>query len=125
MNNSPAVFLSSRTGELYLSVDTFHIFPAEEIKKFESVTEALNYFLGRKYYLEAFSSKRKITGKHIERELSKLSTKLNDLKGRIDRGSREEEYNKIGNLLLINLNKVPSKSSSVEILKISMMIIKY
>ena len=98
-----------------LAVDTFHIFPAEEIKKFESVIEALNYFLGRKYYLEAFSSKRKTIGKHIERELSKLSTKLNDLKGRIDRGSREEEYNKIGNLLLINLNKVPSKSSSVEI----------
>ncbi len=40
---------------------------------------------------------------------------MNDLKGRIDRGSREEEYNKIGNLLLINLNKIPPKSSSADI----------
>jgi predicted ribosome quality control (RQC) complex YloA/Tae2 family protein len=115
LNNNPAVFLSRKIGDVHLAVDTFHIFPAGEIKKFESITEALNYFLGKKYYLEAFASKRKTTEKHIERELSKLSSKLNDLKGRIDRGSREDEYNKIGNLLLINLNKIPPKSSSADI----------
>ncbi len=115
LNNDPAVYVSSKTGDVFLAVDTFHIFPSEEIKTFNTITEALNYFLGKKYYLEVYSSKRKIVEKYIDRELSKLSAKLNDLKGRIDRGSREKEYNKIGNLLLINLNNVPHKSSSIEI----------
>lgn len=115
LNNNPAVYLSSKTGDVFLAVDTFHIFPSDETKIFDSVTEALNYFLGRKYYLEVYSSKRKIVEKYIDRELSKLSSKMNDLKGRIDRGSNEEEYNRIGNLLLINLNKLPQKSSSAEI----------
>ncbi len=115
LNAVPVVYLSPKTGDVFLAVVTFHIFPAGEIKRFITVIEALNYFLGKKYYLEAFSSGRKIVEKFIDRELSKLSSKLNDLKGRIDRGSREDEYNKIGNLLLINMNKVPHKSSSTEI----------
>ncbi len=111
----PAVYLSSGTGEVFLAVSTFHIFPSDEIKTFDVMTEAVNYFLARKYQLEAFSSKRKIIEKYIERELSKLSSKMNDLKGRIDRGSREEEYNKMGNLLLINLNNVQPKSKLTEV----------
>ncbi len=114
-DTKPAVFLSSKTGTLFMAVDTFHIFPSEEIKTFDNVFDAVNYFIGKKFYLEAFASKRKLIEKHIERELSKLSSKMNDLKGRIDHGSREEEYNRIGNLLLINLNKIPQKSNSVDI----------
>lgn len=110
---APAVFLSS--DDLYLAVKSFHIFPSDEVKTFDSLIDALNFCIGRKFYLDAFTAKRKAAEKFIERELSKLSSKLNDLKGRIERGSREEEYNKIGNLLLINLNKVHLKSSSVEI----------
>ncbi len=115
LSENPAVYLSSGTGDVFLAVDTFHIFPAEERRTFTSMIEAINYYLNRKYYLEAFSSKRKIIEKFIDRELSKLSSKMNDLKGRIDRGSREDEYNRIGNLLLINLNKIPKKNSLAEI----------
>ncbi len=114
-SRNPAVFSSSGTGDVFIAVDTFHIFPTVEIKIFDRMTEAINYFLSRKYYVEAFSSKRKIIEKYIDRELSKLSSKMNDLKGRIDRGSRDEEYSKIGNLLLINLNNVPQKCSLTEI----------
>ena len=112
---NPAVFISGKTNDLRLAVESFHIFPSDEIKYFNTVTEALNYFIGKKFYLDDLSLKKKIVEKHLERELSRLSTKMNDLKGRIERGSREKEYNETGNLILINLNKIPSKSSSVDI----------
>ncbi len=111
----PAVFLSTKENDLFLAVNTFHIFPKDELKTFDSAVEALNYYLGKKFYLDALSSKRKIISKHIERELNKLSTKLNDLKGRIERGSKEDEYNKTGNLLLINLSHIPKKSDSAKL----------
>ena len=115
LSAEPAVFYSSGSDGVFLAVKSFHMFPAGSIKIFDSITEAVNFYIGKKYYLDQITSKRKIVGKFIDRELSKLSTKMNDLKIRIDRGSREEEYNKIGSLLLINLKNIPVKSSSVEI----------
>ena len=111
----PAVFITEHSNDLSLAVNSFHIFPYDDLKKFKSVTDALNYFIGKKFYLDAYSSKRKITEKHIERELSKLASKLNDLTERIERGSKEDEYKKIGNLLLINLLIISHKSTFVEI----------
>lgn len=111
----PAVFLSPATNELFLSVNTFRSFPSDEIKTFDSMIDAQNFYFGRKFYLDAFFTKRKIIEKYIERELSKLSAKMNDLKVRVERGSRDEEYNKTGNLLLINLNHIPRKHEFVEL----------
>ncbi len=113
LEGTPAVFISSN--DLSLAVKTFHIFPSDEVQTFDSVVDALNFYLGKKFYLDAFTTKIKTAERFIEKVLSRLSSKLNDLSGRIERGSREEEYNKLGNLLLINLNKVFQKSSSVEI----------
>jgi predicted ribosome quality control (RQC) complex YloA/Tae2 family protein len=115
LEEEPAVFNSKQDNNVYLSVKKFHIFPSNEIKLFDSIIGAINFYLGKQFYLESLSSKKKIIEKHIERELSRLSTKMNDLKGRIDRGSKEEEYNKIGNLLLINLSAIPEKSNFVEL----------
>lgn len=111
----PAVFLPTSGKDLFLAVKDFQMFSGDTVKTFDTIIDAVNYYIGKKYYLDAFSAKQKIVGKYLERELSKLSSKMNDLKGRIERGSKEEEYNKIGNLLLINLNKIPLKSSFVEI----------
>lgn len=114
-NDNPAVFISSSLNEVFLAVSSYHFPDADEIKIFDSVIDALNFFIGRKFYLEAFISQRKVVEKFIERELSRLASKLNDLKARIERGSREPEYNKNGNLLLINLHQIPHKSSSIEL----------
>ena len=111
----PAVFISASESDLYLAVKTFHIFPYDEVKVFDLIIEAQNYYLSKKFYFDALVSGKKLIEKHIERELSRLSSKMNDLEGRIERGSNEDEYNKTGNLLLINLSRIPRKSSYVEL----------
>jgi predicted ribosome quality control (RQC) complex YloA/Tae2 family protein len=103
---TPAVFYDEGEESLYLAVETFHVFPYTEIRNFESVNSAFNYFLSKEFYLDNKIAKEKKTKKVIERELQKLSSKLNNLKSRIDRGSKEDEYNKLGNLLLINLKSI-------------------
>ncbi len=115
LHGTPAVFISHSSNDINLAVESFHIFASDEVRLFSNMVEALNFYMGKKFYLDAYSVKRKIISRHIDRELSKLSSKLNDLKGRIDKGSREEEYNKTGNLLLINLNRITPQSNSVEL----------
>jgi predicted ribosome quality control (RQC) complex YloA/Tae2 family protein len=45
----------------------------------------------------------KLIRNHLDRELNKVSTKIQSLQGVIERGSKVNEYNKIGKLLLANL----------------------
>lgn len=45
--------------------------------------------------------------------MSKLSNKLNNLKKRIDDGSKEELYKNYGNLLLVNIHLLENKMSSI------------
>ena len=53
--------------------------------------------------------------KHLDKELKKVSNKINSLQGVIEKGSREDEYNKLGNLLLVNINLLKSGMEEIEV----------
>lgn len=112
---NPAVFADTNSGELFLAPQTFSIFPFTEKNIFTNLVEALNYYTGKKYFLDDFSKKKKIIEKHLTRELEKISSKINRLKGILARESKEEEYNKTGNLLLINLHMLRKGMKSVQL----------
>ena len=75
--------------------------------------EAQNYLLSKKYFLQDKYSKEKLIRNHIERELKKVISKIQNLQGVIERGTKEEEYNKNGKLLLANLSSIKSRMSSI------------
>lgn len=79
---------------------------------FTSALNALSTFVSRSYRLQRSGDRKKIIEKHLSRELKKAASKLNDLKARLDKGSRDDEYEKYGNLLLINLGKIPAGARS-------------
>jgi predicted ribosome quality control (RQC) complex YloA/Tae2 family protein len=114
-NEPPAIFIDEAEGNLNLAVSSFHIFPDREVKLFSALIEAYNFFISKYFSLSRSVSKRKIIEKHLERELAKISSRLNKLKGRIDKGSSDEEYNKAGNLLLINLHKIKSGMKEITV----------
>lgn len=114
-NNTPVVMLNEATHEMLLTVNTFKSFPYTQIKEFETLNEALNYYIGRKYYLENLAVKKRLIDRHLKRELTKLTSKLDALNNRLNTPSREEEYNKIANLLLININKLRKGDKTVEL----------
>ncbi len=109
----PSVFINEQIAEVHLAVDTFKIFDFNKIETFDSLISAQTYFLSKKYYYEAKAYRQKIIQRYIDRESKKISNKINNLHGVIDRGSKEEEYNKIGNLLLINLKKIKPGQSEL------------
>lgn len=114
-NNTPVVMLNEATHEMLLAVNSFQSFPYTQIKEFATLNDALNYYIGRKYYLESLASRKRLIERHLKRELTKLTSKLESLKNRLNTPSREEEYNKFANLLLININRLRKGDKTIEL----------
>ncbi|MGB5529264.1 MAG: NFACT RNA binding domain-containing protein [Ignavibacteriaceae bacterium] len=101
-NSRSCVFIDNNTYEVRLGFEMFRSFSFTAKELFEGVMEAQNYFLSKEHYLKAKISRLKQIRNHLERELNKVSSKIQNLQGVIERGSKENEYNKIGKLLLAN-----------------------
>jgi predicted ribosome quality control (RQC) complex YloA/Tae2 family protein len=98
MQYSPAVFIDENTNEVNLGIKGFNIFPYTKVVEFEEMTEAFNYFLSQHFSRESVSDKKKSIEKHLERELKKVTNRLNDIKARTERGSKENEYKNLVSL---------------------------
>ena len=107
------VFIDEREPEVHLGFENFKSFSFTDKKVFDNLIEAVNYLLSKRHYIEDKYSKVKLVRNHIERELKKISNKIQNLQGLIERGSKEEEYNKFGKLLLSNLGLIKSRMSSI------------
>ena len=113
--SNPCVFIDEKEQDIHLGFQNFKSFPFTEKKIFESLIDAVNFLLSKKYYLNDKYSKEKIVRNHIERELKKVTSKIQNLLGLIERGSNEEKYNKYGQLLLANLGAIKSRMSSITV----------
>jgi len=109
------IFIDQQSNEVNLAFENFRIFPYTTTKKFDSAAEALNHFLIEKFSKDNFVSKKKIIERHLERELTKISNKLNNIQSQIERGSNEEELNKKGNLLLMNINSIKKGEDKIQV----------
>ncbi len=111
----PASFIDEDSGEVNIGFETFRSIPFTKKEEFDNLVSAQNYFFSKKQYLERRNRRLKLITKHIDKELKKLSNKINNLLGVIERGSRAEEYNKLGNLLLVNLNSLKTGMNEIEV----------
>lgn len=114
-SSRPVVFLNKTSGEINIAFEKFHIYPNTEILLSDDLITALNLFLYKKYYFDEWKKKEKRIRKYIERELNKIASKINNLRILIDKGDKAEEYSKIGNLILINLNNIPAGQKEIEL----------
>lgn len=105
--NNPLVLINHKNYEIRFS---FKDLPGDdtefEIHEFEKVNDALSYYVKELHLLGLRKEKIETILKHIEKESKRLTNKQNNLLTIIQQGNKEEEYKKIGNLLLINLNKI-------------------
>lgn len=86
-----------------------------EIELFDSYFEALDYLFRIKRESNRETTLKSEIEKFLEKELGKLSNKLNCLKSRIENGSKEIQFKKYGDLLLANINKLKKGISSIQI----------
>ncbi len=111
----PTLFVDWKSLQVYLGISSFNIFPYSEKIFFEDLINALNSFISKKLYFEHFSGKKKKIQKYLDKELSHLSSKLNKLKGILEKGSKENEYQRLGNLLLINISLIHKGMNSIDL----------
>ncbi len=112
-NSKTCVFINEAEEEVHIGFEKFVSIPSTEKKAFENILEAVNFCLSKNHYLNYKYSKLKLISNHIEKEMKKVSAKINNLQGVIERGSKEEDYNKFGNLLLSNLGSIKSRMHSI------------
>lgn len=104
-----------KTSDIKLTFNSFKQFELPETFHFEKLTEALNYYLPAKFRLEKEVTDEKILKKHLDTLAIRLSQKLNKLKTVIEKESREEEYNRLANLLLINIHLMKTGMTEIEL----------
>jgi predicted ribosome quality control (RQC) complex YloA/Tae2 family protein len=114
-SDKPAVFVDEISNEVHIGFSSLKIFSGFKKETFESIVIAFNNYLIRKYQLEEKHNKLKKINSFIDKELKKLSSKLNNLMTVIEKGSQEVVYNKIANLLLINLNIIKPGNPEIEL----------
>lgn len=82
--------------------ESFQIFPNEDENLFSDCNSAISKFLQKHFRFENINGLQKEINKQLTREIERTTSKLNNLKGRIDKGERSNEYYNYGNLLLSN-----------------------
>lgn len=95
-------FDENLTKTMFLPINFHLIKNAENVVKCRKYESAIRELIKIKFKNERFFVAKKEVDKYLTGELEKLSKKLNNLKGRIEKGSRENEYRNFGNLLLSN-----------------------
>lgn len=114
-DRSITVFTDEGSNEVYISVSTFSIFPFTKRTEFDNLIEALNFYLAKRHSLDDLTRKKKLVEKYLTKSLDRTASKINNLKSQLDLIRKEEEYRNIGNLLLINLNKIRKGMEKVEV----------
>ena len=113
--SQPCVFIDKQEKEIQLGFEKFRSISFTEKKEFDTIIEAQNYLLSKKYYLDDKYYKEKLIRNYIERELKKVTNKVQNLFGLLERGSKEEEYNRFGKLLLNNLSSIRNRMNSITV----------
>lgn len=115
---NPAVYYYKQTGEYEILFDNFTSKGNTEVKSFDTTSEAVYYFISRKYSTDEIKDKKNRVRKHVEKQLEKLSAKLNNISNLLNEGSKEALYNEYGNVLLININEIKPGLDKVKVFNI-------
>lgn len=110
-----ALFINEQQSEIDVGFENFNSIPYTNLEIFDDIISAQNSYFSQKHFFRSKENKLKLIEKHIGKELKKLSHKINNLSGAVERGSKEEEYNKIGNQLLVNIKSLKTGMSEIEV----------
>jgi predicted ribosome quality control (RQC) complex YloA/Tae2 family protein len=115
IDEQPTVFIDNNAGEVHLAPASFDVFTHTEKKSFDTLIEAQSSFLSKKKFISEKQRMLKLITKQLERDLKKTVNKLNKLSTVVERKSKEEEYTRLGNLLLVNIGKIKMGTDSIEV----------
>jgi predicted ribosome quality control (RQC) complex YloA/Tae2 family protein len=99
-----AVYYDENIGKQCFRPVSFKSFIPQQYESFNNYSEAVNKYFSLSFSKAGVVNVKNEIEKYLSKEIEKLSNKLNNLKARIDMGSKEKLYHSYGNLLLSNIN---------------------
>ncbi|MHB1686001.1 MAG: NFACT RNA binding domain-containing protein [Ignavibacteriaceae bacterium] len=102
MKNIQTNLPDSRTG---LSIKSF-VQGLNQFKEFDTVAGALNYFFQNKFYRDDYRDIQKSISKYLSKEIERTTERLNGALAVLNSKSKEEDYTRTANLLLINISRL-------------------
>jgi len=96
------VFENEVEAKIRFVPESFKIFPNETEMLCDDCNSAISKFLQKHFRFENINGLKKEINKQLTKEIERTTSKLNNLKARIDKGERSDEYYNYGNLLLLN-----------------------
>lgn len=116
LNDNIAVFYDNFEGKSYFLPESFLITNSgNNIVTADNYNQAIQNLFRIKFKNERIKSLNNQLQKYFDKELGQLAHKLNNLSGRISKGSKELEYYKKGNLLLSSLNQIKKGFKEIEL----------
>lgn len=112
---NPFLVKDNLTESLELSFFAEEFDAQSVISSFETINDALRFFVSQyqKVYFKAESNKT--LADKLEKKLKYLEKKQQHLSTRILAGCKDAEYQRIGNLLLLNLSKIKTGDKQIEL----------
>ncbi len=95
--------------------EAFKSFPTTDEILVDDCNTAISKFLQKHYQYTRIAKLKKEISKQLFKELDRTATKLNNLKGRIEKGERSDEYYNFGNLLLANRDRLKKGMDKVTV----------
>ena len=116
-NENICVNYLEKSGQLKLKPQNFTSLDSKpQLNTFDNFNEAIKFYISEYYQHFEYNKLAKELNSYFDKELQRLSDKINKLKFRIDEGSKEEEYRKTGNLLLANIHQISKGQASISII---------
>lgn len=84
-----------------------------EVELFDNYFDAIHKYFSLKHTVSKTHDIKHEIEKHLENEVEKLTSKLNNLKARVENGSNESEYQRNGELLLSIIGKITRGAKEV------------
>ncbi len=95
--------------------ESFKSFPIKDEILVDDCNTAISKFLQKHYQYTRIAKLKKEISKQLFKELGRTANKLNNLKGRIEKGERSDEYYNFGNLLLANRHRLKKGMDKVTV----------
>lgn len=119
-NNDINVFYNRSEDKVRFVPVSFKSFnEIDDTETFSNFNSALVNFISKFYTHNTIDKIEKEINKYLTKELEKLSSKLNNLRGRIDMGERSDEFYNLANLLSINRSELKKGIDKVTVQDIS------
>jgi predicted ribosome quality control (RQC) complex YloA/Tae2 family protein len=113
-NERIKIYYDNFLDEMLFKPETYFSRHEDQLNLFDNYLDAVNFFITISFKKNHSENLEQIIDRNLTAQISKLSSKLNELKNKLETPSRENEFRETGNYLLINIHNIKKGMTQLE-----------